>query len=168
MPHPCALDPAAVGCVDKEQLVETANSALLKVLQYLESAETFAGEQVPLLVEEVLHYTIFMHSVKFAIGALLLSWGVFAIRWARRNAEARMSQIEEHTCILKRERLNRDERTQDTEDVIFSLFHYGVPISGVFTLVIGLLMFVGHAFALVKPLIAPRLFLLDYFRALIR
>jgi len=156
-------NPSSINLTANQQLASTANQALGKVLQYLESAEAFAIEQAPLLVQEVLRFEVLTRGFWLLFGIALLIWCPIGLRFAFRKADQRIKRIDAHYRTLKEDR-NSD---YDTVETIFTLTHYGVPISAAISGVTGLVMALCSLEPFIKVLIAPRLFLLEYFRALV-
>jgi hypothetical protein len=169
VPHPCIVNPELEGCAELA-LGDSSNAVVAKVLQYLEATEPFALEQAPLLVQETLRFAIFSAGFWIALSVALAAWAVFAIRWSLKGAEERLERIAAHTDALNElpevasGRIVQPDDT--TGDIAFSFLHYGIPVSGVVGGFIGVTVFFATIMTLVKPLIAPRLFLLEFFRAM--
>ncbi len=158
MPNPNLIDPTA-----NQQLAITANQALDKVVQYLESVESFAVEQAPLLVQEVLRFEILTRGFWLFFGIALLVWCFIGLRWSFRKAEQRIKRSNEHTNSLR----EHQKSGYNTQDLIFEFCHYAIPVSGGAAGFVGLIMACSSIEPFIKVLIAPRLFLLEYFRALV-
>jgi hypothetical protein len=126
--------------VTDTQLADTANTVLLKILEYLEAGESFAQEQTPLLVQEVLDYNILISGTYVTIGAFLMIWAIVGFVWLYQIVAKKQSNaVFEGTLGM---------------------------ISGL-AACIGPPVFFTYLPPLLKVLMAPRLFLLEYFRALI-
>ncbi len=149
-------------------LSEHVSTFLDKVLQYLETTEAFTVEHMPLLVQEIIRYEMTVASFTLVISLLLAAWAYRAYRWSYRNAEDRLARISDHTETLKAESRRRGRpRPGETEDAVFSIMHYGIPISGIPCSIVGAILFFCSATSLLKITLAPRLYLLEYFRALV-
>lgn len=193
-PHPCTENPELEACVAlaqeltedtataagtslKEALIANApaiserlNNAMLKVGEWVEAAEDFAVEQTPLLVKEIIYFEIASEGFWVMLGLMGIGWGIFAFRWSTRNAITRLGRISAHTAAVKQASREHPTRptSSATEDVIFTFAHYAVPISGGITTVIGIVFVMTNFMDLLKPIVAPRLFLIEYFNALAR
>jgi len=163
-----------VVAVTKETLVanapaitESINVAAAKMVEWLEKAESLVGEQVPHLVKEVLYFEVSYQGYLVGLGLLGLIWGLFAWRWTYRNAEGRVARFELHERALKEEFDKKFESAgHQPDDVAFTFPHFAIPISGAIFAVTGFFMIFCNIMNLVKPIVAPRVFLIEYFRAL--
>ncbi len=149
-------------------ITESINAAAAKMVEWLERAESLAGEQVPFLIKEVLRFEILDWGYIVALGLLGLIWGLYAWRWTYLHAEHRKREIADHDRALKKEwdRKNPNHCGHNPNDVAFSFLHFGIPISGAVAAVAGFFMVLCNIMALLKPIVAPRAFLIEYFRQL--
>ncbi len=195
MTHPCAINPELEGCAEtilqhaatkvageapvaavatiQEVIVANAgmltahvNAALSKVGEWVEATETLAAEQMPLLVQEIIWFEVVDRGFWVVLGVIGLLWGAFAFRWSIRNAQTRIAAEEAHTKALTRIKDDRNEYSAETVDCAFTALHYAVPISGGIFGLLGLFWFLCNVIDMLKPLVAPRLFLIEYFRQL--
>lgn len=190
-PHPCTENPELEACVAlaqevaetaavetgsslKEALVANApaiteklNSALGKVGEWVEATESFAMDQTPLLIREIIYFEVASNGFWLLVGVVGILWGWFAWRWSHHNALNRLAAIEAHDDLLKFLGRKMHKSTTDTCDVVFSFSHYAVPISGIATTVLGVIFVFANVMDVLKPLVAPRLFLIEYFRGLV-
>lgn len=192
MPHPCALQPNLASCAEMELqhvagevpaetlptvqeaivtnavvLTEHMNAALAKVGLWVESTENLVAEQMPLLVKEIIRFEIAEHGFWMLLGVLGILWGLYAYQWSYRNAEERLERIRQHEEALRAEARKRNrENPHLSDDVVFSFLHYAIPSSGGFTAFCGIWRVLDNLMKVLKPLVAPRLFLIEYFRQL--
>lgn len=166
MQHPCNLDSSLEGCAELAEkhagaletttettlstlkahapkVVESMNAAVARVGEWVEAGEAFAVEQAPLLVKEVIYWEVTQGGFYIGIGLLLLAVSFFAYRKAAEYWE----DWEQH-------------RNNDAQ--IMSVV--GVICGGA----LGLAIVAVNTLALLKPLVAPRLFLIEFFRRLIQ
>lgn len=168
MPHPDTSAPALErALVTSEQLLGTANQSLLKALEYLESAETFVGTQVPLLIQETLLYEKVSETLNVTFGLALLYWCYRGFKISYGKAQELMERADDHHTALKKARREEGKNDYDTVDVIFTFGHYARPISAVIAGLVGTLFMLIHTYHLIKVFVAPRAFLLEHFRALL-
>ncbi len=122
-----------------EALAQLGAETLARIGEYVEATENFAVEQAPLLVQEIIQYAVTINSVAAVISGLFVVAGVWLVRKA----------------------LVLDEGNTYSSDraVVYN-------VVGIITGSVALLFTVISVVSLIKPLMAPRLFLLDYFRAL--
>ncbi len=177
MPHPCALieegmqgfeacqaaelavaagkvlgeTPAETVATLKETLIANApviterlNSALAKIGEWVEVTEEFAFEQAPLLVQEIVWWGI-------ADGGYWVAFGVFfltlAFVWGR-------------ACYKRWERI--EEMSGDSGDFM----RFMVFVLTIIPAIAGLLLVMINIMGMLKPIVAPRLYLIEYFRQL--
>lgn len=119
-------------------------------------------EQTPLLIQEIIYFELAYRGFWVLTGLLGMFWAAYAWRYSHRNAEERLRKVKEHTRVLRQD----DRSDSDTTDAIFTFTHYAVPLSGVALGIGGAITVFAHAMSLIKPLVAPRLFLIEYFRTL--
>jgi hypothetical protein len=156
------------------QVMAAINQAIAKVAAYVEQTEEFAVEQVPLLIQEILTWAVLVPGFKVGVALLLLAFAAWAWRWSFRGAQERLAAIREHTEGMKDARREaneaadqvRDQGVDDLGDVAFGVLHYGIPIVGGFAAVAGIILFFDNILTLMKPIVASRLYLIEYFRAL--
>lgn len=169
-PHPCTTNPELESCVElarelagledaqaspsslKEALLANApaiserlNNAMLKVGEWVEATESFAADQAPLLVQEIVWWGVAGSGYWVGLGLFFITlgsgYGIFSYRrW-------------EHLRAM----------TGDSGE--FARFMaFAVPIVANF---IGILMIMINIMSTLKPLVAPRLYLIEYFRNLV-
>jgi hypothetical protein len=182
MPHPCALNPELEGCADlaaqhageviavvvedsapaisdlKEALVANApaitehiNAALARVGQWVEWTEDLAAEQVPILVKEIIYWGIAEPGFGVAFGLVFMSALPIAVWYLSRSKTMPEGQkcigaaFAEKGCGF---------------DLAVAIF------GGILLPLIGFITFCCNIMAFLKPIVAPRVFLIEYFRAL--
>ncbi len=179
MPHPCALieegmqgfeacelgkaayaadkvlgkAPAEAVASLKEVLIANApaiterlNAAMAKIGEWVEQAEGFATEQTPLLVKEIVWWGAADGGYWVAFGVLFLT---IAFLWS-------------FFCYKRWEVIR--EMPHDAGEAM-RFFAFAVPI---LTAILGFLFVMVNIMSMLKPLVAPRLYLIEYFRALTR
>lgn len=169
MPNPCTLDPNLKECTQQAELYDldrTLNAAIQKALEYVEAAEPFVASEMPKLAQEAVRFQIVTGGGCVALAVLLICWGIFAWRWSIRGAVERLAQIDDHDEALNGP-FKHLTGPGKADDAAFRILHYGIPASGLLGAFIGVLMFFGNITELLKPLIAPRMYLIEYFRTLI-
>lgn len=177
MPHPCALieegmqgfeacelgkaayaadkvlgdAPATVVTSLKEVLVANApaitarlNAAMGKIGEWVEQAEGFATEQTPLLVKEIIYWGVADAGYWVGFGALFLT---FAAVWS--------------FMCYKRWTAIREMRG-DFGD----FFRFMVGAAPIVTTLLGFIFVMANIMDMLKPIVAPRLYLIEYFRHL--
>lgn len=115
---------------------EVVDKFLQKGLKYLESAESFAGKEVPAFLDEVLRFNVYAESVS-ALWSLPLFVVAFTI------------------YRMCRSQLEKDG--MDGEVFNGFLFCLAFALSGLFVLVNNLL-------DVVKIIVAPKMYLLEYLK----
>lgn len=151
-----------------DRVLTRVNAALDKVGDWVEATEGFAKEQTPLLIKEIVLFEVARNGFHLFMALCGIAWGCFAWRYSHRNAVARLAAAEFHEKHLKQLRRDAGKSQGDTCDVVFTFSHYAVPVTGVITTVCGFLGFLLTVTDFVKPLVAPRLFLVEYFQHLVR
>jgi len=123
--------------------VESLNEFIKLMVDTLKDAKQFAQSEIPALFKEIIQYHIAKESLYLGLTLLFmfLSYGVMTRSSARLEAGA------------------------PPEDVEGLQFFYYVPKFGVIP--ICLFVAIQHAVHLSQLLIAPRLFLLEYFKSLV-
>ena len=172
MPHPCALDETTEGCAEiaaqaapivtdlKAALVANApmiterlNNAMVKMGEWVEATESFALEQTPLLIKEIVWWGIIDSGYWLVFGLILMSALPLSLIYFRRSSE-----LQEHSHKLVAA-LNEEGGPGDL----------GIAIFGGFVLpIIGFLCVVINIMGTLKPLVTPRLYLIEYFQHLVR
>lgn len=120
-------------------VMERMNAAIAQIGVWVESGEIFAKKQVPLLVQEILWWATASSAFWVVLGVILLAIsGALTMLAIRRWA------------VWKEERAE-----------IRQSWTVGLAIGGVF---IGSLCVVINIMSMLKPIIAPRLYLIEFFR----
>lgn len=170
--HPCETDATLEGCAEivaqatpivtdlKAALVANApmiterlNNAMLKIGTWVEATESFAVEQTPLLVQEIIWWGIIGHGYWLVFGLMLLSALPLTLLYLRRSSE-----LQEYSHKLMGA-LNEEGDPGDCPIAI---------IGGFILPIIGFLCVVTNIMATLKPLITPRLYLIEYFQQLVK
>ena len=125
-------------------ITQRLDQALLKVGEWVETTESFAMEQAPFLVKEIIWWGVATSGYHVLLGLLLMLIGISYAIFSRRHY-ARWSQ----------------SRGDGPEVLRFLSFF--VPIV---TIVGGFIVFALNIMPALKPIVAPRLYLIEYFRAL--
>jgi hypothetical protein len=162
--------PAATPTISKEDaaaLMTKMNGAMDKVGGWVESTEQFAVAQAPLLVQEILYWEIAFQAFLVSLGIFMMSYALWGWRWSYREGKKHLLLAEQHKEVLQGERDRMRQSRYGTEDAIFSFTHYAIPVSAAILGVVGVIMFLVNIPGLIKPLVAPRLFLIEYFRAFV-
>lgn len=177
MPHPCTLieegmqgfeacelgaaahaadkvlgeAPAGVVTTLKEALVANApaiterlNAAMGKVGEWVEQAEGFATEQTPLLVKEIVWWGIADAGYWVAFGVVFLT----------------IAAVSSFMCY------KRWETIQALRGDFGDFFRFMVGVVPVATTILGFLFIMSNIMDMLKPIVAPRLYLIEYFRQL--
>lgn len=140
------------------------NGAMDEVGTWVKATGQFALEQAPLLVKEVLYWQIALQGFLVLLGALMVGYALWGWRWCYKQGTKHLEMAREHTKLLKEKKRAEDKYTGETEDVIFSFTHYAIPSTAVVLGIVGIIMFLYNVPDLLKPIVAPRLFLIEYFR----
>lgn len=176
MLHPCALDETLEGCAElatqhatdlvsgsaeilEETLIANApailnqlNSALFKIGEWVETTESFAVEQTPILVQEILWWGIASAGFWVVFGIILMLCNPLV-----RASFGKIKELKEYG--------NRIGAALNDKGVFgsFALALFGgilLPALGFFTIVCNVM-------GILKPIIAPRLYLIEYFKDLV-
>lgn len=178
MSHPCALNPGLEGCAElaekyaaevveasapgivslKEALAANApvitehiNAALVKVGQWVEWTEDLAAEQAPLLVKEIIYWGIAQPAFGVGLGLfflLFLPITVFLTSRSKTLPEGKKcmgAALADKGCGF---------------DAVRAV------VGGILLPVLGFVIFCANIMSFLKPIVAPRVFLIEYFRAL--
>ncbi len=125
-------------------ITERLNSALAKIGEWVEATGDFAVEQTPFLVQEILYWGIAEPGFRVGVGVFFLTVAWF---WG-------------FTCYRKREDIKN--MGGDLGDFM-SFAKFAVPVIAT---VIGVLCIMVNIMDMLKPIVAPRLYLIEYFRHL--
>lgn len=139
--------------MDNEQVSE----ALAEILQFLkdglESGVEFASEQAPILIQEILSWGIVINtaalllSLSIPLTALIICWRVRV--WLTHTCE----------CTQWKETIGSDQETA------WILGHWVIPVASVMWTVAALSSYMP---TILKIMVAPRLYLIEQVRHLIR
>ncbi len=162
--HPCVVDPTLTECVELAEklagaetltdvlksnapaVMERLNAAIAHIGEWVETGEAFATEQVPLLVTEIIYWGVADAAFWVVLGTCFLLAAAFTFRfgykhwseWTKLNSDPEFCR-KMPTCIIV---------------VVGTL--------------VGFIMFTSNIMAMLKPLVAPRLYLIEYFQQLVR
>jgi len=125
-------------------ITERLNAAMVKIGEWVEQAEGFATEQTPLLVKEIIYWGVADSGYWVAFGTLFLT---FAAVWSV-------------TCYKKWEPITKMKG--DSGD----FFRFMVFAAPVVTTIFGVIFVMVNIMDMLKPIVAPRLYLIEYFRHL--
>lgn len=167
--HPCVVDPTLTECVELAEklaakvpagtesltdvlksnapaVMERLNAAIAHIGEWVETGEAFATEQVPLLVTEIIYWGVAEAGFWVVLGTIFLLVSAFTFRFGSKRWAA-WSQL-------------------DSDDE----FGHKMPtcVITIFGTAIGFLMFTCNIMDMLKPLVAPRLYLIEYFQQLVR
>ncbi len=127
-------------------VMERLNAAIAHIGEWVETGEAFATEQVPLLVTEIVYWGVADAAFWVVLGTcfLLASASAFRIGYKNWPAWSKLQDDPEFcrkmpTCVI-------------------------VVVGGA----IGFFMFTCNIMPMLKPLVAPRLYLIEYFQHLVR
>ena len=164
------VEAAAMGT---RELVEShAEAAMVRINQamdvigeWIETAGEFAVEQTPLLVREIIWYGIAEALFAPLVGVILLSLGIWALlktfstaeKW-RKQGEAREKALDADSEI--------STPSYGVDTSMYDITRWVFPIGGGILAFAGTITVISTAFDVVKPWLAPRLYLIEYFRAL--
>ena len=176
MPHPCALDETLAGCAElaaqhavsaveastlslKEALITNApalterlNAAMMKVGAWVEASETFAVEQAPFLVQEIIWWGVADYAYWVVLGAILMCTLPLSLFYLRRSEGLKRYDAKLGAA------LNEDGGVGD----------FGFALIGVIILpIVGFIFILANVMAMLKPIVAPRLYLIEYFKGLV-
>jgi hypothetical protein len=134
------------------EITSRINAALDQVGGYIEAGGDLVASQAPLLIQEILHWAVMVHGLWFLVGVLMLLAPFFVLRYLRRA-----NHID-------------DDRRSFYGALHFNDFDGLVNLVlwvGICTPVIGLMIALGNIGGFLKPLIAPRVYLIEYFSQLV-
>lgn len=142
----------------KEALVANApaitahiNAAMSKVGQWVEATENLAAEQAPLLVKEIVYWGIAEPGFGVGMGILFLLTSPLTLWYLSRSK----TLPEGRKCMSAA----LDDQGSGF-DIAFSI------IGGIVLPIIGFIIFCTNIMSFLKPIVAPRVFLIEYFRQL--
>lgn len=127
------------------------NAALAKVGQWVEATENLAAEQAPLLVKEIVYWGI--AEPGFGVGLAL----IFML-----CLPATLFYLSRSKTLPEGKRCMSaafDDQGSGF-DIAFSI------IGGIVLPIIGFIIFCTNIMSFLKPIVAPRVFLIEYFRQL--
>ncbi len=177
MPHPCALNSELEGCAElaekyvaevveapataivslKEALVTHApaitghiNAAMAKVGQWVEATENLAAEQMPLLVNEIVYWGIAEAGFGVALGLFFMVSLPISVAHLHHSSRAEGRKGFAAACSAS---------ASDSDTAVAVIGMVILPI-------IGSIVFCCHIMAFLKPIVAPRLYLIEYVRQL--
>lgn len=134
---------------DAPVIAERLDNALLKMGEWVETTEAFAVEQAPFLVQEIIWWGIAKPAFLVGLGLFFiivgLSWGIVSYRHYDRFTELA-------------------KRNLDFVGGFLQFLSFFVPI---FYTLLGLVLIFVNVMNVVKPIVAPRLYLIEYFRSLV-
>ena len=169
MAHPCELTPDLPACVELAEklaakvpvvtqnltdvlksnapaVMERLNAAIAHIGEWVETGEAFASEQVPLLVTEIIYWGVADAAFWVVLGVcfLLTAASTFRFGYKRWSAWSTLNDDPEFcrkapTCSI-----------------------------AVISAVMGFFMITCNVMPMLKPLVAPRLYLIEYFQHLVR
>ncbi len=175
MPHPCALDETLDGCAElaaehaapvaevvvpslKEALVANApaitarlDSALLKVGEWVEATESLATAEAPKLVNEIVYWGVAEPGFRVVIGLFFICFLPATLLYLR-----------------------RDDALKDFDNKVAAALNengssgsFVISLIGVFVLpIVGVMTVFANTMQVLKPLVAPRLYLIEFFKGL--
>lgn len=127
--------------MDTAVILDKLNGSLVEVGTWLESTKDFAIEQAPLVVKEILYWGFAVESFELLISFCILGTGVYLIRKAKT-----------HDWYAK---FVREE-----------LWVFAIGSAWV-VFAIGIIATCENALDPIKVMVAPRLYLIEYFRELL-
>jgi hypothetical protein len=177
MPHPCALDATLEGCAElaaqhaletveaaaglpslKEALVTNApviterlNAAMVKVGEWVEATETLAVEQAPFLVQEILYWGIADRAFWLVLGTFFVLIWPAAVLYLRKDAELKNYSNKMAAAL--------NEEGSDGSFIV-------ALVGGIIAPILGFIIAFANVMNVLKPIVAPRLYLIEYFKEL--
>ncbi len=127
-------------------VVERLDAALGRIGGWVETSEVFATEQVPLLVKEIIYWGIASGGLAVLLGILFLFASWIAYRVGVKNYSV------------------WDKSPKERHGVFMVM----VWVAGVVGVVVGTITVCANIMDFIKPIVAPRLFLIEYFQQLVR
>ena len=111
------------------------------VISFIERSEDFVTEQTPLLVNEILTFNTYKHSIWLLSSIIMFLIGVRLLNLAR-----------------------RESKNPEGEEIVIAISLF----MGLILLILGMLISVDESIRIIKIHVAPRLYLLDYLRGVIK
>ncbi len=133
------------------RLTEYLDSAMIKMGEWVEATESLATEQVPLLIKEIIYWGIADAGFGVGLGLIFMLCLPATIFFLGRSK----TLPEGERCMGAA----FDDKGSDF-DVAFS------AVGGIVLPIVGFLVFLCHIMSFLKPIVAPRLYLVEYFRQL--
>ena len=134
------------------EITSRINAALDQVGEYIQAGGDLVASQTPLLIQEILHWAVITHGLWFLVGVILLLCPLFIRRYLRRANH-----------VVEGRRSFYGALHYSDFDGLVSLVLFG----GIAAPVIGFLIAMGNIGGFLKPLIAPRVYLIEYFSQLV-
>ena len=132
-------------------ITERLNNALVKIGEWVEMTEEFAFGQAPLLAQEIIWWGVAEPGFRMGIGLLFLLCLPFTAFYLSRSK----TMPEGKKCMgaaLAEDGCGFDLAMAIAGGIVF-------PVTG-------LIVICCNAMAFLKPIVAPRVFLIEYFRAM--
>ena len=121
--------------------VDFLNKLTEKALKYLESAEAFAKDNIPSFIEEILLYKVYEEGLDCVWGLFVIMLGILGLY-----------------LFIRKDKDGKRLVNSEAGVMIISV--------GLAPLVLGIIMFFDGLLDVIKIHIAPRMYLLEYFRDL--
>lgn len=134
--------------MSKELMEEFAK----KAMSYLQTVEAFTKTEVPAFINEILQYKMYYEGVMVAVGLLLILISTLVYLKFNKKDEDGKSMLQPYT--------GDHANHYDFDIVGFSCLFSGIPI------ICGLCMTISHTLKVIMITVAPRLYLLEYFKSL--
>lgn len=128
-----------------EQLTDRLINSIDHVAAWVESAESMASEQAPLVADEIVRFGVWSHGAGVAVGVLSIPAAIVLV----------------YVGIVM---FRRYDRTRNEACSMLGAF---CSVFSVVVFVIGVVMASMNAVSFIKAVAAPRLYILEYLRELI-
>ncbi len=174
--HPCETDATLEGCAEIAEraaelaapivtdlkaallanapmITERLNGAMLKMGTWVEATESFAVEQTPLLVQEIIWWGLLDSGYWLVFGLVCVSFLPGTLLYLRRSPK-----LKDHPHKL----VAAFNEEGDGADLLVSM------MGGLLMPFIGILALLMNTMDFLKPLVTPRLYLIEYFQQLVR
>jgi hypothetical protein len=133
-------------------VLEHLDSAAVRIGEWVEATESFTVEQAPFLVQEILYWAVADAAYWVVFGLVFVGFLPLSLRYLRRSQTMPEGKKTISAAL--------EEKGTDLDTAV-------AWIGGLIFPLLGSLLIANNIMDMLKPLVAPRLYLIEYFRELV-